>query len=122
MADRYFRHRFAAVDIEIECRVEGTGQGNGIAWLDQEPGLTLKNGFLGAAMIEGNDRAAHRLGLSGDTGKGGLVQAVRLANGERDLAVQQRVVRLVDAFFAALAEELADPVTVVGERGLGRCR
>ena len=66
--------------------------------------------------------SAHGLGFTGDARTSGVVKTLSLYQRKRDLAVQQRVVRLVDAFFAALAEELADPVTVVGERGLGRCR
>jgi len=64
--------------------------------------------------------ATHRLGLTGDAFLRGLVETLGLYQSKGDLAVQQRVVRQVDALFAALAQEFADLVAVVGKgRGGG---
>ena len=58
---------------------------------------------------------AHRLGLSGDAGPGGLVQSLGLDEREGHVPVQDAVVGQVDLLLAALAEELLDLVAAAGE-------
>jgi hypothetical protein len=65
-------------------------------------------------------KPSHGLGLASDPGAGSLVKALGLDDGERYLAVEKGVVGEVDALFAAFAEEVADFVSAVCERGWGR--
>lgn len=67
--------------------------------------------------------APHRLRLAHDALPPDLVEPVRLDQRERDVAVEQRVVREEDALASALAEEPAHLVAARGEaRWLGRGR
>ena len=84
---------------------------------------------------DGNDvrvhaHAAHRLRLAHHTLTANLIEALRLDQRERDVAVEQLVVREVDALLAALSEEALHPVAPAregvgldaGSRGLRRVR
>ena len=59
----------------------------------------------------------HRLRLAADARDAVGVEAVRLDRRERDVAVELRVVREVDALAPALAEEALDVVAAAGEGG-----
>ena len=62
-------------------------------------------------------QAPHSLGLTSDTGAGGLVQALGLDQGEGHFPVERSVVGKVDHFVAAIPQEPPDLVTAIGEGG-----
>ena len=59
--------------------------------------------------------ATHRLRLAGDALAAYVIEALRLDEGERHVAVEELIVGEVDALLAAFAEELADPVAASSE-------
>lgn len=61
--------------------------------------------------------ATHRLGLSGDSGAGGVVQALGLDEGEGYVSVQQGILGEIDHLLPTLAKEPLHLVPAIGEGG-----
>src|SRR5207244_4335202 len=64
-------------------------------------------------------QASHRLRLAAHAQEPRLVEALRVEQRHRDLAIEQRVAREVDALLRAAAEEALDAVAPRGERDRG---
>lgn len=110
--------------------LDGPLQGNLVFWsifnqpLDVASAHKLGDDVGPALMVsqveDGDDvgigaEPAHRLGLTGDAGPGGLVQSLGLDEREGHVPVEDAVVGQVDDLLAALAEELLDLVSAAGE-------
>jgi hypothetical protein len=59
----------------------------------------------------------HSPGFSPDTGESGLIQLLNLDESESHLPVLDGIMCKIDLLFAALAQELLDLVTAIGEGG-----
>ena len=72
-----------------------------------------------ADVVDGDDvlvcEATHRLGLAHDALAADIVEAFGLDQRERDVAIEQRVVREEDPLLAAFAEEAQHSVAAGGE-------
>ena len=110
--DRHLGHRLAALGIEIERRVEGAGERPGVARRHQKTSLAFEDGLFGAAMVEGDDRAAHRLGLDDHPAEGfrlgrGVDHHIRRQIGRRHVAAWPgKAHDMAEAVFFDLAFEL----------------